>query len=76
MPTLVVWGERDVALDLICLNGTERHVRDLTMKRLPVYPTGCSKRTTASKRVAAGVLGLALLQKVRPSTARCRGKAA
>jgi epoxide hydrolase 4 len=35
VPTLVVWGERDVALDLICLNGTERYVRDLTMKRLP-----------------------------------------
>ena len=31
----MVWGERDVALDLICLNGTERYVRDLTMKRLP-----------------------------------------
>ena len=34
-PTLVVWGERDVALDLICLDGTERYVRDLTLKRLP-----------------------------------------
>ncbi len=34
-PTLVVWGERDVALDLICLEGTERYVRDLTLKRLP-----------------------------------------
>jgi pimeloyl-ACP methyl ester carboxylesterase len=32
---LVVWGEWDVALDLICLNGTERYVRDLTVKRLP-----------------------------------------
>ncbi len=35
VPTLVVWGERDVALDLICLEGTERYVRDLTLKRLP-----------------------------------------
>jgi epoxide hydrolase 4 len=35
VPTLVVWGERDVALDPICLNGTERYVRDLTVKRLP-----------------------------------------
>src|SRR3954454_6549009 len=35
VPTLVVWGERDVALDPICLNGTNRYVRDLTVKRLP-----------------------------------------
>jgi len=35
VPTLVVWGDRDVALDPICLNGTERYVRDLTVKRLP-----------------------------------------
>ena len=35
VPTLVIWGERDVALDLICLDGTERYVRDLTLKRLP-----------------------------------------
>ncbi len=34
-PTLVVWGEQDVALDLICLEGTERYVCDLTLKRLP-----------------------------------------
>ena len=35
VPTLVVWGEDDVALDLICLEGTERYVRDLAIKRLP-----------------------------------------
>jgi len=35
VPTLVLWGERDVALDPICLNGTERYVRDLTVQRLP-----------------------------------------
>ena len=35
VPTLVVWGEQDVALDPICLDGTERYVRDLTVKRLP-----------------------------------------
>jgi pimeloyl-ACP methyl ester carboxylesterase len=35
VPTLVIWGERDVALDLICLEGTEQYVRDLTLKRLP-----------------------------------------
>ena len=35
VPTLVVWGEDDVALDLICLDGTERYVRDLAVKRLP-----------------------------------------
>jgi len=34
VPTLVVWGERDVALDPICLNGTERNVRELIVKRL------------------------------------------
>ncbi len=35
VPTLLVWGEDDVALDLICLDGTERYVRDLTVRRLP-----------------------------------------
>ena len=34
-PTLVIWGEQDVALDLICLDGTERYVRDLRIERLP-----------------------------------------
>ncbi len=35
VPTLVIWGEQDVALDLSCLDGTERYVRDLTLRRLP-----------------------------------------
>ncbi len=35
VPTLVIWGEEDVALDPICLEGTERYVRDLTLRRLP-----------------------------------------
>ena len=35
VPTLVIWGEEDVALDLVCLEGTERYVRDLTLRRLP-----------------------------------------
>ncbi len=35
VPTLLVWGEDDVALDLVCLDGTERYVRDLTLRRLP-----------------------------------------
>ena len=35
VPTLVIWGEQDVALDLICLDGTERYVTDLTLRRLP-----------------------------------------
>ena len=35
VPTLVLWGEEDVALDVICLEGTERYVRHLTVKRLP-----------------------------------------
>jgi pimeloyl-ACP methyl ester carboxylesterase len=34
-PTLLVWGEEDVALDVITLDGTERYVRDLTLRRLP-----------------------------------------
>ena len=35
VPTLVIWGEQDVALDLICLRGTERYVRHLAVERLP-----------------------------------------
>lgn len=35
VPTLVIWGEADVALDTLCLDGTERYVRDLTLRRLP-----------------------------------------
>jgi pimeloyl-ACP methyl ester carboxylesterase len=35
VPTLVVWGEDDVALDRICLDGTDRFVRHLTIRRLP-----------------------------------------
>ncbi len=34
-PTLVVWGEDDVAIDIHCLDGTENWVPDLTVKRLP-----------------------------------------
>ncbi len=35
VPTLVIWGEADVALDPICLDGTERYVTDLRIERLP-----------------------------------------
>lgn len=35
VPTLVVWGEADAALDAAGLDGTERHVADLTVRRLP-----------------------------------------
>ncbi len=43
MPTLVIWGEADVALDLICLDGTERYVQDLTdANACPASRTGCS----------------------------------
>jgi pimeloyl-ACP methyl ester carboxylesterase len=35
VPTLVIWGENDVALDLICLHGTDRYVRNLRIERLP-----------------------------------------
>ena len=41
-PTLVIWGEADVALDVICLEGTERYVRDLRIERLPGISIGCS----------------------------------
>ncbi|PZQ57843.1 MAG: epoxide hydrolase [Phenylobacterium zucineum] len=34
-PTLVVWGEQDTALGVELLDGTEQHVRDLTIRRLP-----------------------------------------
>jgi pimeloyl-ACP methyl ester carboxylesterase len=35
VPTLVIWGEQDVALDLICLDGLDRYVAYLTVRRLP-----------------------------------------
>jgi pimeloyl-ACP methyl ester carboxylesterase len=31
----MIWGERDVALDLCCLEGTERYVKNLRIERLP-----------------------------------------
>jgi pimeloyl-ACP methyl ester carboxylesterase len=34
-PTLIVWGEADAALGLELLDGTDAHVRDLTIRRLP-----------------------------------------
>jgi pimeloyl-ACP methyl ester carboxylesterase len=34
-PTLVIWGEEDVALGLPCLDGTDRYVRELRIERLP-----------------------------------------
>jgi pimeloyl-ACP methyl ester carboxylesterase len=34
-PTLIVWGEEDVALDPVTLDGTEELVSDLTIQRLP-----------------------------------------
>lgn len=35
VPTLMVWGEEDVAINIHCLDGTEKWVSDLTLKRLP-----------------------------------------
>ena len=35
VPTLIIWGEKDVALDLACLEGTDRYVSDLRIERLP-----------------------------------------
>jgi pimeloyl-ACP methyl ester carboxylesterase len=34
-PTLMIWGEADVAIDIATTEGTERYVRDLTLTRLP-----------------------------------------
>jgi epoxide hydrolase 4 len=34
-PTLMIWGENDVALDITSTYGTDRHVRDLTLRYLP-----------------------------------------
>jgi epoxide hydrolase 4 len=35
VPTLIVWGEEDAALGLETLDGTDRYVADLTVRRLP-----------------------------------------
>jgi pimeloyl-ACP methyl ester carboxylesterase len=35
VPTLMVWGEEDVAIHIKCTEGTEDWVDDLTLKRLP-----------------------------------------
>jgi pimeloyl-ACP methyl ester carboxylesterase len=35
VPTLVLWGEQDVAIDIRCLDGTQNYVSDLTVKRFP-----------------------------------------
>lgn len=35
VPTLIVWGEEDSALGLETLDGTDRYVADLTIRRLP-----------------------------------------
>ena len=35
VPTLIVWGEADTALGVETLDGTERYVSDLTIRRLP-----------------------------------------
>jgi epoxide hydrolase 4 len=35
VPTLVIWGEQDVALEVSCLDGTDAYVRDLKIVRLP-----------------------------------------
>ncbi len=35
VPTLIVWGEEDTALGLETLDGTDRYVADLTVRRLP-----------------------------------------
>ncbi|MXO83801.1 alpha/beta fold hydrolase [Altererythrobacter aestiaquae] len=34
-PTLILWGEQDVAIDIHCLDGTDQYVPDLTVRRFP-----------------------------------------
>lgn len=35
VPTLMLWGERDVAIDIRVLDGTDQFVPDLTVRRFP-----------------------------------------
>ncbi|MFN2100465.1 alpha/beta fold hydrolase [Altererythrobacter sp. MF3-039] len=35
VPTLVLWGEQDIAIDIHVLDGMEEYVPDLTVKRFP-----------------------------------------
>jgi epoxide hydrolase 4 len=35
VPTLMIWGEEDTALNIKCTDGTEVYVKDLTLHRLP-----------------------------------------
>lgn len=35
VPTLMIWGEKDVALGLPCSQGTEKFVKDFTIRYLP-----------------------------------------
>lgn len=35
VPTLMLWGERDIAIDIHCLDGTENWVPDLHLERFP-----------------------------------------
>ncbi|WP_022721465.1 alpha/beta fold hydrolase [Rhodopseudomonas sp. B29] len=35
MPTLMIWGEKDVALDIALTQGNEAYVEDFTLQRLP-----------------------------------------
>jgi epoxide hydrolase 4 len=35
IPTLMIWGEEDTALNIKCTEGTEAYVKDLTLHRLP-----------------------------------------
>jgi len=35
IPTLMIWGEQDVALDVSGTGGTEEWVSDFTLRRLP-----------------------------------------
>ena len=35
VPTLMIWGEEDSALNIRCTEGTEEWVPDFTLRRLP-----------------------------------------
>ncbi len=65
-PTLMIWGERDVALDLCCLEGTERSREELAHRasaaRHALDPGGRRERgQRAARRVALGGLANASL---------------
>jgi pimeloyl-ACP methyl ester carboxylesterase len=50
VPTLVIWGEQDRALGTGNLEGLDKHVRDLTIRRVPTARTGSCTSSPSSSR--------------------------